>query len=283
MEAHRQSGQGLFGIGLIAFSSAMIGLGVLSVIFRDFAYDWQPVPAFHPGRDVLALLCGLFMITAATALFVRGTAPLASRAFFPFLIVWLLLKVPAVVAAPQVEGVWVGFGEVGMLLAGGWVLFGQLSGLAQTGLFSRATGKQGMRMAQILFGLAVLPVALGHLFYPTVTTSLVPSYLPFRTELAYLTGVGQIACGLALLLGVLPRAAAVTEGIMVALFALLVWGPDSWIAATPRMAGAPAGPRFALTAFLITCAVSGAAFLIAACCADPARQEALRAQRTTGT
>jgi uncharacterized membrane protein len=282
MEADRQSGQGLFGIGLIAFSSAMIGLGVLSVIFRDFAYNWQPVPAFHPGRDVLALLCGLFMITAAMALLVRGTAPFASRAFFPFLIAWLLLKVPAVVAAPHVEGVWVGFGEVGMLLAGGWVLFGQLSGLAQTGRFSRATGQRGMRMAQILFGLAVLPVALGHLFYPQVTTSLVPSYLPFRTELAYLTGVGQIACGLALLLGVLSRAAAVTEGIMVALFALLVWGPGSWIAATPRMAGAPAGPRFALTAFLITCAVSGAAFLIAACCAEAAGQKALRAQSTTG-
>jgi hypothetical protein len=36
------------------FSIGMIGLGTLSAFYRDFAYDWQPVPAFHPGRDVLA-------------------------------------------------------------------------------------------------------------------------------------------------------------------------------------------------------------------------------------
>ena len=36
------------------FSIGMIGLGALSVISRDFAFSWQPVPAFHPGRDVLA-------------------------------------------------------------------------------------------------------------------------------------------------------------------------------------------------------------------------------------
>jgi hypothetical protein len=44
------------------FSIGMIGLGTLSAFYRDFSYDWQPVPAFHPGRDVLAVACGLFML-----------------------------------------------------------------------------------------------------------------------------------------------------------------------------------------------------------------------------
>jgi uncharacterized membrane protein YphA (DoxX/SURF4 family) len=159
------------------------------------------------------------------------------------------------------RSVWIGFGEIGMLMAGGWVLFARLSGLGDS--FSHITGTKGVRIAQIIFGLAVLPVGLGHIFYVAATTSLVPSWMPFRTGLAYLTGVGQIACGLAILLSILPRAAALIETGMLALFAFLVWGPDSWIAATPKLAGTPPGARFALTAFFITWVIGASALLIA--------------------
>jgi len=87
--------------------------------------------------------------------------------------------------------------------------------------------------------------------------------MPFRTGLAYLTGFGQIACGLAVLFSIFPRAAALTETGMLALFAFLVWGPDSWIAGTPKLAGTPAGARFPLTAFLITWVIGASALLIA--------------------
>jgi hypothetical protein len=50
---------------------------------------------------------------------------------------------------------------------------------------------------------------------------------------------------------------------MLALFAFLVWGPDTWIAATPKLAGTPAGARFPLTAFLITWVIGASALLIA--------------------
>ena len=41
--------------------AGLIAMGVLSVLSQDFAFDWQPVPAF-PGRAVAAVVCGLFMI-----------------------------------------------------------------------------------------------------------------------------------------------------------------------------------------------------------------------------
>jgi uncharacterized membrane protein len=247
----------------------MIGIGALSVISRDFAFDWQPVPGFYPGREVLAVICGLFMIAAGVGLLSPVTVAIAVRALLPFLLAWLSLKVPAVLAAPGIEGVWIGFGEIGMLLAGGWVLFARLSGLDQSAFFSRLTGPPGIRIAQIIFGLAVLPVGLGHLFYAEITTSLVPSWLPFRTGLAYLTGLGQIVCGLAILFAFFPRVAALVETAMVTLFAFLVWGPDSWIAATPKLAGTPPGARFPLTAFLFTWAVGASALLIAKNSAGP--------------
>jgi hypothetical protein len=134
------------------FSIGMISLGTLSAFYRDFAYDWQSVPAFHPGRDVLAVACGLFMIAASVGLLFRATAAIAARAIFPFLLAWLCLKIPALIVAPRIEGVWIGFGEIGMLLAGGWVLFARLSGLKESAFFRHITGTKGIRIAQIIFG-----------------------------------------------------------------------------------------------------------------------------------
>jgi len=165
--------------------------------------------------------------------------------------------------AGQIEGVWIAFGEISMLLAGGLVLFARLSELKDSAFFDRLTGQRGIRIAQIIFGLGVIPVGLGHIFYVDITASLVPSWLPFRVALAYLTGIGQILCGLAILFSLFPRVAALIETAMVALFAFLVWGPDTWFATIPKMAGTPPGIRFPLTAFLITWVVGASALLIA--------------------
>jgi uncharacterized membrane protein len=248
---------------LTLFSIGMIAIGALMVIYQDFAYGWQPVPAFHPGRELLAVICGLLLIAASAALLFRATATVAARALVPYLLAWLCLKIPRVLEAGQIEGVWIAFGEIATLLAGGLVLFARLSELEDSAFFDRLTGQRGIRIAQIIFGLAVIPVGLGHIFYVDITASLVPSWLPFRVALAYLTGIGQILCGLAILFSLFARVAALIETVMVALFALLVWGPDTWFATIPKMAGTPPGIRFPLTAFLITWVVGASALLIA--------------------
>ena len=60
-------------------------------------------------------------------------------------------------------------------------------------------------------------------FYVQITEDLVPSWMPSRLGLAYLTGFAQIACGLAILFSMWPRMAAIVEASMLALFALFVW------------------------------------------------------------
>lgn len=244
------------------FSIGLMAMGALSVLSGDFAYEWQPVPAF-PGREILAILCGLFMIACGAALFFRRTAPVAARLMLAFLLAWLALKVPALFVAPQIEGVWLNFGEIGTVFAGGMVLFAQYAALEGSPFFARLTGRRGVRAAQIMFGLSVFPIGLAHLVYSGITAGMVPSWLPFRLGLAYLTGVAQMACGVALLFGFMPRLAGLAEAAMCALFAFLVWGPDTWFTAAPKFPGSPPGFRFALTAFLITWIVGCAALLIA--------------------
>jgi len=244
------------------FSFGLMGLGALSVISGDFAYGWQPVPAF-PGRSILAILCGLFMIGCSAALLVRSTTAIAARLMLGFLLLWLALKVPALIVAPQIEGVWLNFGEIGTVFAGGMVLFVRLAQLEGRALFAPLTGRRGIRAAQIMFGLSVIPIGLSHIVYSAITAAMVPSWLPFRLALAYLTGVAQMACGAAILLGIVPRLAALAEAAMCALFGFLVWGPDTWFAAVPKFSAMPPEHRFPQTAFLITWIVGCAALLIA--------------------
>jgi hypothetical protein len=89
------------------------------------------------------------------------------------------------------EAVWLGFGELVLLLAGGWVLFARLSDVGSPLGF--ATGERGVRIARVLFALALIPVGLSHIVYVKQTIELVPAWLPYRIGWAYLTGAGQMA------------------------------------------------------------------------------------------
>src|SRR6202158_1055364 len=232
---------------LTLFAVGMIGLGILALVYGDFALVWQPVAPWIPGRTFLAYGSGVLMLLGGVGLLFRATAVCAVRILFPYLIVWLLLKVPALVVAPQMEAVWLGFGELAVLLTGGWVLFATLADLPQGSPLAFAGGEKSIRVARILFAVSLIPIGLSHLVYTKETVELVPAWLPYRVGWAYLTGVGQIACGLGVLFSVLPRVAAMAEASMISLFTLLVWGPK--FLAAPKA-------RLPWTAFFISWAIA---------------------------
>jgi uncharacterized membrane protein len=239
---------------LMLFAIGMIGLGVLALIYGDFALVWQPVAAWVPGRTALAYLSGVIMVLGGVGLLFHATVTWAVRLLFPYLIVWALLKVPALVMAPQIEGSWLGFGELAVLLAGGWTLFAMLAQLREGSVLGFVTGKDGIRVARVLFAIFLIPIGLSHLIYVKETANLVPAWLPFRTGWAYLTGVGHMACGVGVLFSVFPRVAAATEAGMISLFTLLIWFPA--ILTAPKT-------RLPWTAFFISWAIAAAAWVVA--------------------
>jgi len=236
------------------FAVGMTGLGILALIYGDFALVWQPVAPWIPGRTILAYGSGILMLVCGVGLFFRKTARWSVRILFPYLMAWLFLKVPALVVAPQMEAVWLGFGELAVLLAGGWVLFARRAEFPKDSVLAFTTSKKSIRIALILFGISLIPIGLSHIFYVKETAELVPAWLPYRTGWAYLTGVGQMACGIGLLFSIFPRIAAIAESGMLALFTLLVWGPA--ILASPRT-------RLPWTAFFISWSIMSAACLVA--------------------
>jgi uncharacterized membrane protein len=194
------------------------------------------------------------MLLGGVGLLVDATAKWAIRILFPYLIVWALLKVPALVAAPQIEAVWLGFGELAVLLSGGWILFARLGGLREGSPLGLLTGEKGIRFARLLFAISLIPIGLSHIMYVKETAELVPAWLPYRVGWAYLTGAGQMACGLGVLFSVLPLVAAWAEAGMLSLFTLLVWGPA--IVVAPKT-------RLPWTAFFISWAIGSAAWVVA--------------------
>jgi len=236
------------------FAIGLIGLGVLALIYHDFALVWQPVALWVPGRTALAYATGVVMLFCGAGLLFRATSLWASRILFLYLIVWMLLKVPALFVAPGMEAVWLGFGELVMLMAGGWILWATSENVGPRSVLALIGDSVGLQRAFVAFGLAVLPVGLSHLVYIHETIGFVPAWLPGRTFWACLTGAGQIACGLGILFRVLPRIAAWSEAGMLSVFTLLVW--------LPMIASKP-GDRGAWTGFFISLIIGSAAWVVA--------------------
>ena len=243
----QQPGQTLMAIGLL-------GLGVLALRYGDFAMVWQPVPEWLPARHAVADASGVLMLLLGLGLLFTTTASLSARVLFPYLILWACLKLPAIFVAPQIEGVWLGLGELTLLLAGGWTLFCRVVEVSPTSRFRFLAGESGMRAARIMFGLSAIPVGLSHLFYSKATADFVPAWLPYRMGWAYLTGVGQIAAGLGVLFSILPWLAAAAEAGMITCFTLLVWLPA--ILRAPK-------ERLNWTAFFISWIIGAAAWIVA--------------------
>lgn len=206
----------------IVFALGMIGLGLLGVGYGDFASGW---PSWIPWRHALLSAAAALMLLGGAGLLFARTASIAVRILLPYLLLWMSLRIPFVLRAPQVEVNWLAVGEVAVLAAGAWALFADLCTVRDGSSARFASGVRGRRIARVLFGLSLPAFGLSHFFYLKQTVALVPSWLPFRIGWAYLTGAGHTAAGLGVLFSVYPWLAATMEAAMLTIFTVLVWIP----------------------------------------------------------
>jgi uncharacterized membrane protein len=233
----------------------LLGLGILSLVYGDFALVWQPVADWIPGRTSLAYLTGALECATAIGMLFPATSKWAVRILLPGVVVWQLLKVPALFLAPGSEGSYLSFGETALLFAGGWTLFARLADLPDGSPFTFFATERAVRIAKIFLGLWIIPIGISHFVYHEATILLIPQWIPDRSFFAYLTGAGQIASGLGLIFNVLPRVAAYAEAAQLWIYTLLIWvpalvfGPNSDV---QQVFGAGGGARMPWTALLVT-------------------------------
>ena len=211
------------GIGRVLLALAMIGLGVRGLAYGDFAGVWQRIPIGHlPAQAFFIYATALVELLTGIGILFARVAKIAGAVMTVFALLWVvLLKFPAIVAVPGMEAVWLGAGEIAVILAGAWTVFATLGD--PRGRF--ASGRSGIRNARLLLVLALPTIGLSHFIYLPQTVQLMPAWLPWHGGWAYLTGAGDIAAALGILFAVLPRLAATLEAAMLWVITLIIWLP----------------------------------------------------------
>ena len=208
-------------IGTNVYGLAALALGLIGLVWGDFALVWQPVPANIPDRTALAYVVAAILVVAGMAVNQRQLAAYgAATLAILYGLGVILLHVPLVARHPLDLSAWGGVAEQLALVAGGLVAYAASAGLdaAQAARLSR-TGR-------LVFGLCLLMFGAEHFRYLAETAAMVPKYLPPDQRFwAAATGVAHVAAGLAILTGFLARMAAWLVTLMFVGFAVLVHAP----------------------------------------------------------
>ena len=234
-------------IGYRVYGLAALALGVIGIVWADFASVWQPVPEHLPHREMLAYLVAVTELLAGLSLLWWRTAPSGALTLAVlFAIGVALLQIPKVVAHPLAIGPWGGVAEQSALVAGGLLAFAMTAEIESIALY---------RACWILFGLCCIVFGLEHFQYENETAAMVPKYLPMGQHFwARATGTAHIAAGLGILTGIRARLAAQMLTAMFLVFQVLVHAPV--LIADPH-------DHMSWTINAINLALTGAAWIVA--------------------
>lgn len=233
-----------------------MAIGLVGLIWGNFALQWQPVAADFPGRTTLAYIFSAALLVTGALVNDRrprtargfatpGSAAMGSAALVMlYAVVVIFMHGPQIFQHPGSFPAWNGAAEQLALFAGGLAAYSYLSGSTDNrrrpsaplgpperlGPLAALQSPAGLgRIAVVLMGVCGLMFGLAHFLYLDFTASMVPAWLPGGQKFwASATGVAHLAAGIAFLTGIQVRLAAVALTVMFAMFSALVHLPAVW-------------------------------------------------------
>jgi uncharacterized membrane protein len=244
----------IVGLGHGLFAIAAASLAILSL-----TYGGQSFPAWIPWRETWVYASALVVLAASTGLCFSRTALPSALTIGAYRAVLAVINVPPILAKPLSVVSWYGFCEALTSLLGAWILYTMLRWQSR-GSEMPIASERAVRAARVLFGVTCVFYGWSHFAYADYTASMVPTWLPDGLGFAYFTGLGHIAAGIGIMVGILPRLAATLEAIMMSLFGLLVWVPSLLAQPRPKWAGPPQNQWSEL---LVTLLLAASAWIVA--------------------
>lgn len=232
-----------------------VALGVLGLIWGDFASHWQPVPPETPARAALAYAAALLFVGGGLALQWRRSAPAGAAILTLLHLMFALLWARRIVGFPELIGTWSGTAEPVAMALGAVAAF--LSGQPR----ATPTAERATRIVMILFGLCLVAFGLAHFLAAAETAALVPAWiLPGQRFWAFATGLFHLLAGAALIGNIRALLAARLLTIMFIGFGLLVWAPRLFLRPDlhPAWAGNAINLALIASALAMACAIARA-------------------------
>ena len=254
----------LTNIGRIFFGISIAGLGVLTVFYGDFPY--MLIPPKHkwiPGIVMLAYVFGVFLIVAGASIVsekkiisinIRTISLLLGGVL---LLIFCFYFIPyQLIASSNYMHFWDWENAAKELtLAGGaFVVAGCFSEKNENSII-RFLSKL-IPVGAIFFSLTIISYGADHFLYATEVADYVPSWVPYHLFWTYLAGMGLAASGIAIILKIKTRLAAIMLGSMIFTWFIILHIPRVIVSPLAYIGSEIASAFLAL-------AYSGIAFVIA--------------------
>jgi hypothetical protein len=197
-------------LGRHVFGGVALAFGLITLVWHDYN-------GWHQPRYLLYAV-GAAQIFGGTAIQFRRTAKTGAVLLGAVYLVFALLCVPGIVAAPRIYNSWGNFFEQFSLAAGAAIAYARLSSA-----WSRETLN---RIGRILLGICAASFTLEQAFYLHATANLVPKWLPPSQMFWALATTALFAlAALALLTNRLALLATRLLTMMLVILGLFVWVP----------------------------------------------------------
>jgi uncharacterized membrane protein YphA (DoxX/SURF4 family) len=246
-------------IGIRAYGVAAIVLGVVGLVWGDFATNWQRVPPDVPFREPLAYLTAIYEVAAGSAIQWRRTARIGALLLTILYAVFVLLWVIQVIRAPLVYDGWGNVFEELSLVIGGAAAFASLAPPD-----SRWAGRAGA-IGRFL-GVCAISFGLEHALNFAAVATWVPRWIPpGQMFWSVATAVFFFLAAASLLSGIKSGLAATLLTAQILGFEILVW--------IPKLIEAPHS-HFVWSGNAIGIAIGTAAWVVADALKEPQQSNA---------
>jgi uncharacterized membrane protein len=245
--------------GHIFYGTAIAGMGLQTIYYRDFPYMLLPPNhSLIPGFAVVTCISGaLFVLAGACIIFEKKTRLIALVLAGVLLLIFCFYYIPYELMATSNYrhlGEWENAVKDLTLAAGALVIaccFPEKNDNPLIKLLEKLAP-----YGAILFSITIIDYGISHFLYAKEAADYIPSWIPYHMFWMYFCGIALFGSGIAIILKIKVRLIATLVGIMIFIWFVSLHIPRVIVSPVADVAGEIASACLAL-------AYSGIAFIIA--------------------